>query len=492
MPSKTKEEEIYMKKRILATLLCLCMVLCMIPLSASAEEVEAPKNYVALGDSIPSGYGLQESEKAFPEFLAESNAYALENLAEEGITSATLLTKLADPEVVAKVAAADVITLTVGGNDLLDGLYNFLLGKYNADKEEEEQLEKAELQEKLLNGDSALLAFAIGVLPEFAESDEVTASLTQFTQNLVKIVGTIKTANPDVAVYVTSQYNPYSYLAADQADNPLLGASLKAVAEAFESGVAALNSVITYSSLELKYTVVDVYTAFQAAEESPCNASVTEVTKINLDFHPNAYGHSLIAKVLDETINPLPFTDVEKTAWYYEAVRYAYFHGLMAGVGDNLFEPNGEVKRVMMVQVLYNLEGQPTVEKVTDKFSDLKEGDWYANAVTWAVENGVVAGNPDGTFGVKDNLTREQFAQMLYSYAGYKKYDQESSADLSKYPDGDQVSSWAETAFSWANANGLINGNDEGGVLYLDPKDSTTRGQMASILMKFCENVVVK
>ena len=104
----------------------------------------------------------------------------------------------------------------------------------------------------------------------------------------------------------------------------------------------------------------------------------------------------------------------------------------------------------------------------------------------------VVAGNPDGTFGVKDNLTREQFAQMLYSYAGYKKYDQESSADLSKYPDGDQVSSWAETAFSWANANGLINGNDEGGVLYLDPKDSTTRGQMASILMKFCENVVVK
>lgn len=482
-----------MRKRILATLLCLCMVLCMIPLTASAAEAEpeTPKVYVALGDSIPAGVGLAETETAFPKLLADSNSFALENLAASGETSTTLLAKLADPETVAKLAAADVITLTVGGNDLMDALYTYLANQYNADKEEEAQLTKEEIQAKLQAGDPELLAFAVTVAADFAESTEATAALLGYTENLAKIVGVIQIANSDVTLLVTNQYNPYTYLA-EQAANLPVADSLKAVASTFEEGVAGLNWVISYAAAQMKYTVVDVYSAFAAAEKNPCNASIDATAKVNLDFHPNAYGHSLIAKVLDETINPLPFTDVEKTAWYYEAVRYAYFHGLMAGVGDNLFEPNGEVKRVMMVQVLYNLEGQPAVEKITDKFSDLKEGDWYANAVTWAVENGVVAGNPDGTFGVKDNLTREQFAQMLYSYAGYKKYDQESSADLSKYPDGDQVSSWAETAFSWANANGLINGNDEGGVLYLDPKDSTTRGQMASILMKFCENVVVK
>ena len=84
-----------MRKRILATLLCLCMVLCMIPLSASAAEVETPKVYVALGDSIPAGYGLAETETAYPKLLADANGLTLENLAATGETSTTLLAKLA-------------------------------------------------------------------------------------------------------------------------------------------------------------------------------------------------------------------------------------------------------------------------------------------------------------------------------------------------------------------------------------------------------------
>lgn len=478
-----------MKKRILATLLCLCMVLCMIPLSASAEEVETPKNYVALGDSIPAGYGVEEGE-AFPEMLAANCGYTLVNLAEDGATVGDLGATI--KENLTTIASADIITITVGGNDLMNALYSYFAVKYNEGKEPDAQLTAEQIQQKLAEGDIGLLGNLLVYLGGFSQSDEAKLALQTYSNTMIETIASIKTVNSTASIILINQYNPYSYLA-KQLEGTDFGAYAIALKNGFESGVTALNTVInTMPDLTKACTVADVYSAFATAEENPCNAYFTSVDSYTLDFHPNAYGHSLIAKVLDETINPLPFTDVEKTAWYYEAVRYAYFHGLMAGVGDNLFEPNGEVKRVMMVQVLYNLEGQPTVEKVTDKFSDLKEGDWYANAVTWAVENGVVAGNPDGTFGVKDNLTREQFAQMLYSYAGYKKYDQESSADLSKYPDGDQVSSWAETAFSWANANGLINGNDEGGVLYLDPKDSTTRGQMASILMKFCENVVVK
>ena len=479
-----------MRKRILATLLCLCMVLCMIPLTASAAEAEpeTPKVYVALGDSIPAGVGLAETETAFPKLLADSNSFALENLAASGETSTTLLAKLADPETVAKLAAADVITLTVGGNDLMDALYTYLANQYNADKEEEAQLTKEEIQAKLQAGDPELLAFAVTVAADFAESTEATAALLGYTENLAKIVGVIQIANSDVTLLVTNQYNPYTYLA-EQAANLPVADSLKAVASTFEEGVAGLNWVISYAAAQMKYTVVDVYSAFAAAEKNPCNASIDATAKVNLDFHPNAYGHSLIAKVLDETINPLPFTDVPQDQWYYEAVRYAYFNDLMAGVGNGLFDPNAVLDRATVVQLLYNLEGQPEVEEITDKFVDVDKDIWYAKAVTWAAENDVVAGYGDGIFQPEIPVTREAFAQMLYNYAKYKKYDLEGAADLSKYSDGDTVSNWAETAMAWANGNQLINGNTDG---TLAPQAGAQRAHAASILSAFCENIVAK
>ena len=478
-----------MRKRVLATLLCLCMVLCMIPLSASTAEVETPKVYVALGDSIPAGYGLAETETAYPKLLADANGLTLENLAATGETSTTLLAKLADPETLAKVKAASLITLTVGGNDLMDALYTYLANQYNAGKDEEAQLTKEEIQAKLLAGDTEVLTFAVTVAANFAESQEATTALTLYTENLVKIVGAIKATNPTATLLVTNQYNPYSYLAASQAANPLLGEVLKTVAATFEAGVTALNGMITYTAAQLQFAVVDVYTAFAAAEENPCNASVTDVTKINLDFHPNAYGHSLIAKVLDETINPLPFTDVPQDQWYYEAVRYAYFNDLMAGVGNGLFDPNAVLDRATVVQLLYNLEGQPEVEEITDKFVDVDKDIWYAEEVTWAAENDVVAGYGDGIFQPEIPVTREAFAQMLYNYAKYKKYDLEGAADLSKYSDGDTVSNWAETAMAWANGNQLINGNTDG---TLAPQAGAQRAHAASILSAFCENIVAK
>ena len=247
--------------------------------------------------------------------------------------------------------------------------------------------------------------------------------------------------------------------------------------------------MITYTAAQLQFAVVDVYTAFAAAEEDPCNASIDATAKVNLDFHPNAYGHSLIAKVLDETINPLPFTDVPQDQWYYEAVRYAYFNDLMAGVGNGLFDPNAVLNRATVVQLLYNLEGQPEVEEITDKFVDVDKDIWYAEAVTWAAENDVVAGYGDGIFQPEIPVTREAFAQMLYNYAKYKKYDLEGAADLSKYSDGDTVSNWAETAMAWANGNQLINGNTDG---TLAPQAGAQRAHAASILSAFCENIVAK
>lgn len=176
-----------------------------------------------------------------------------------------------------------------------------------------------------------------------------------------------------------------------------------------------------------------------------------------------------------------PFVDVTEDKWYSDAVAYVYQQGIMVGMSETTFEPNTTVNRAQVVQMLYNLEGQPQVSGDSG-FSDIRDDQWYAKAVAWASANDVVAGYEDGTFRPTRAVTREEFAQILYNYAKCKGYGLSASADLGKFPDSGQVSSWAETALGWANGNGLINGHDDG---RLDPKGSTIRAQAASILMNF-------
>ena len=149
-----------------------------------------------------------------------------------------------------------------------------------------------------------------------------------------------------------------------------------------------------------------------------------------------------------------PFVDVTEDKWYYDAVAYVYQQGIMVGMSETTFEPNTTVNRAQVVQMLYNLEGQPQVSGDSG-FSDIRDGQWYAKAVAWASANDVVAGYEDGTFRPTRAVTREEFAQILYNYAKFKGYDLSASADLGKFPDSGQVSSWAETALGWPMATGL-------------------------------------
>ena len=182
---------------------------------------------------------------------------------------------------------------------------------------------------------------------------------------------------------------------------------------------------------------------------------------------------------------PLPFEDVAPGAWYEEAVRHAYFHNIMEGTSDTTFVPNKSLTRAEAVQVLYNLEGQPTVSE-SATFPDLVY-EWYKPAIAWAEQTGVVDGYEDGTFRPDEPVNRMEFAQMLYNYAQYKGYDLTATGDLSAFPDGNQVQEWALPAMTWANGNELINGHDDG---TLEPGGTTTRAQAASILMRFDQNVV--
>ena len=183
------------------------------------------------------------------------------------------------------------------------------------------------------------------------------------------------------------------------------------------------------------------------------------------------------------------FTDVEKN-WAYPGIQYCVTHGIMGGMGNGTFAPTGTTTRAQIVQILYNLEGTPAVSGTTP-FTDLT-ANWYKPAILWAYQNNVVAGTSPTTFDPDGPVTREQIAVILTQYMFHvlKMNRTWTPADLSKFPDGAQVSGWAKEAMQDAVALGLINGTKASdGVVYLDPQGSAARQQVATILMSFCQNV---
>ena len=181
-----------------------------------------------------------------------------------------------------------------------------------------------------------------------------------------------------------------------------------------------------------------------------------------------------------------PFTDVtEGDDWFYDAVAYVYENNIMAGTDETIFDPYMELDRAMAAQLFYNLEGKPAVTG-DSTFTDVTSGHWAVDAITWAAQNDIVAGIGGNLYDPDSNVTREQFAVMLYKYARFKGYDLTATGDLTRFPDAGSISSWAETALSWASGKGLINGHENGTI---DPKGSTIRAQAASIMANFDQNV---
>lgn len=178
------------------------------------------------------------------------------------------------------------------------------------------------------------------------------------------------------------------------------------------------------------------------------------------------------------------FADVADDAWYADAVRYVFEKGMMNGTSSTTFSPNETTTRAMIVTMLHRLENEPTASAAG--FTDVASNTYYANAVAWAAANGVVTGVSETSFAPNDAITREQLAAILYRYAELKGYNVSASGSLSGYTDASQISSYATTAMQWANSTGLITGKTS---TTLSPKGNATRAEVATILMRFCENI---
>lgn len=184
------------------------------------------------------------------------------------------------------------------------------------------------------------------------------------------------------------------------------------------------------------------------------------------------------AKIAPE---PLPFGDVDDGDWFADAVRFVYANGMMNGVSETDFAPHAATSRSMIVTILYRMEGEPVVDYAMD-FTDVASDAYYTEAVRWAASKGIVGGYGNGLFGANDDVTREQLAAILYRYAACQGYDVSQRADLSGFGDASSISGYAQEALSWAHAQGLVLGFEDGS---LRPQGTASRAQIAAVLMRF-------
>lgn len=212
-----------------------------------------------------------------------------------------------------------------------------------------------------------------------------------------------------------------------------------------------------------------------------------------LELHKNAdgtyyyvsVGSSVqIAATFKAISAEMPYTDVPSGSWYYDAAKYLHDNGIMTGTSDSAFSPNMTMTRAQIVTMLWRMAGEP--ESVGASFYDVPADAWYAKAVAWAQESGIVNGYGDGTFSANDPITREQMASIIYRYE--QKFGDHDGNDTLRLdgellaPDAISVSDWAHEAMLWSVVYNIIIGKDDG---MLNPQGQATRAEAATIVYRY-------
>ena len=204
-----------------------------------------------------------------------------------------------------------------------------------------------------------------------------------------------------------------------------------------------------------------------------CLLTMTSCAAAEVPAAGNGPGHEAESLATQTT----GFTDVPQDAWYADGVAYCQAHGIMEGTGTAAFSPEGEVTRAMLAAVLYRMSGSPAVSAPSG-FTDAEAGAWYADAVAWTAETGVMAGYGNGVFGVNAPATREQAVTILWRYAGEPAGGAEAA-----FSDAGSISDWARSAARWADAAGILDGMTAD--RRFAPQANVKRGELAAMLYRY-------
>lgn len=227
----------------------------------------------------------------------------------------------------------------------------------------------------------------------------------------------------------------------------------------------------------VKWFYTEDYTKEKDFESFQSNSSSSSSNKKNHDSSSSSTATS--------TNN---FSDVASGAWYEDAVSFVTQRKLFNGISETSFAPEEAMTRAMLVTVLYRLDAGNSFASASSRYTDVDASAWYASALAWATENGIVNGINETEFAPNLNITREQIASILYRYAQKKQLVSDTeSGSLQGFSDKDSVSPYAADALEWAVGVGLMNGKTES---LLCPTDFATRAEVAAMLMRFCERIV--
>ena len=184
------------------------------------------------------------------------------------------------------------------------------------------------------------------------------------------------------------------------------------------------------------------------------------------------------------------YADLAKSEWYHDGVHYCMEKGLMQGVADARFAPDGITTRAQFLTILWRMEGSPMVE-IAEGFNDVYESDWYNNAIRWASSKGIAEGYGDSVFGANDTVTREQMATILWRYAKYKGIDVSvgENTNILSYADAFDIAEYAIPAMQWACGSGVIQGIAQNNTVYLEPQGDAVRSQSAAMIYRFCTEI---
>lgn len=179
-----------------------------------------------------------------------------------------------------------------------------------------------------------------------------------------------------------------------------------------------------------------------------------------------------------------PFGDVNKSDWFYDAVRFANFNGLFSGISLSSYSPHTSATRGMFVAVLARMSHIAPELYTLSPFADVTGREWYGPSVIWAYEKGLTAGLGESTFGPDADITREQMMVILYHFAQFYNINTETRGEVGAFTDRNTISGWATEAMSWSVGLGLLFGDNDG---RLNPQSKATRAETSAILQRFAE-----
>ena len=180
------------------------------------------------------------------------------------------------------------------------------------------------------------------------------------------------------------------------------------------------------------------------------------------------------------------FQDIAKH-WAKASIAFVYENKLFFGLSNGNFGPEMSMTRGMVVAVLARMTKDDLSQSPQGQFMDVSGQEWYAESVAWAAAHQITSGMTETEFAADQPVTRQQLVVMLKNLADYLGLAQKSNTTLAAYPDGKDVSAWAEAAMQWAVENGIISGREDH---TLDPLGTATRAEVAEIVMRFMQNIL--